>query len=349
MNASTNTEQLVRQALERAGEERPVDLQALYHATRDRLEERPVRGRVPRLVWPLALGTAAAVITAALVIASGPGGDPEDRVVVSDPERVDDTFTCPVQRTTTFGPDNDDDAFLPELTNDLEPTGESEGAPRWEVERTAAGAVLRLGNDDGSLASVTTFEEQGRGFERVAVTKCTNDAPPQGGQADLVTPGLPTSPGDWTAADFEPGSVRIVDRLTYDTRGLAERHMVWLEPCDPKLCILAGRQSTSYSIARVGGDSLVPSDRTDQLAIADNVVGQDLGYRLVLLYDRAGAVRAFSWDDHDGETHGVDPVEGGGWDGQVFVFLAPAEDLAAVTVHPRDGAARTYPPDELPD
>jgi hypothetical protein len=339
-----NVEQRVREALERAGSDHPVDVTSLFHETRERLDVRAVPTR--RRTWPLVLGAAAATVVGALVVVPALDGGGEDRVT-SDPEGVADTFTCPVQRTTAFA-SSDDDSFLPELSRTLRPQGEAANAPRWEVERTDDGALLRLGNEDGSLASVTTFVGEDA-FERVEVEKCTNQAPASGGQAELVTPGLPLGPGDFTADDFAPGAVKIVDRLTYDTRGLATRHMVWAEPCGRRLCVIAGRTPQGFTRSVVDGDSLVPHDRSTQLADPDNVVGQDLGYRLVLLYDHQDAVTALSWDDREGTISWIEPVEGGGWEGRLFAFIAPADDLAVVTVHPRDGQARNYLPGELAD
>lgn len=341
-------EQHVREALERAGAERSVDVPALFHATRERLDGRArPRRAAPRRTGALALGAAAAIVVGSVVVTQVLGGTVGEDRASSTPEGVADTFTCPVRSTTDFGSD-DDDSFLPGLNRNLRPAGEAAGAPRWEVERTNGGAVLRLGNEDGSLASVTTFSG-GDPFVRVSVEKCTNQAPEQGGQTELITPGLPTGRGDFTSDDFEPGSVKVVDRLTYDTRGLATRHMVWAEPCGRRLCLVAGLQPSSYTISHLGGDSLVPADRSTQLAQPDNVVGQDLGYRLVLLYDRENAVNALSWDDYEGAITWVDPVVGGGWDGQLFAFLAPSDELAVVTVHPRQGEGRNYLATELAD
>ena len=86
---------------------------------------------------------------------------------------------------------NQDDSFLPELTSDLEPAGEAVGAPGWESERVGSNAVLRLGNSDGTLASVVTFQNTGYGWRRVLTTKCSNDATAGKSTAALITSGLP--------------------------------------------------------------------------------------------------------------------------------------------------------------
>ena len=64
--------------------------------------------------------------------------------------------------------------------------------------------MLRLGNADGSLASVVTFREQpGGGFEAVEVTKCISASPNAAGDARPLIEDLPRSENDLTAADLD--------------------------------------------------------------------------------------------------------------------------------------------------
>jgi hypothetical protein len=259
---------------------------------------------------------------------------------------VDDAFTCPVRRDTDLGPGNDDDSFLPRLSAGLRPVGEAAGAPRWEVERTARGAVLRLGNQDGTLASEVRFTRTAQGYRAAHVTKCSNDEAVGTTSGDLVMHGLPAPPRDaFRAADLPSGSVRVLDRLTYDVRGLATRHTMWAEPCGRTVCLVAGSR-TGYTKSHLKHGSPVPVDITDQLIDPDDAVGQHLGLRLVAVFDPRDTLAAVSWDSYGGDISWVDPLHGG-WRGQLFVFLAPDRDLAVVTLFPREGEGHNYQRDDF--
>ncbi|HSV39966.1 MAG TPA: hypothetical protein VLI04_14505, partial [Nocardioidaceae bacterium] len=237
-------------------------------------------------------------------------------------------------------------SFLPELTDGLKPGGEAAGAPRWESEQVGSGAVLRLGNEDGSLASRVTFEETSKGFRPVRITKCTNDGAGATAPLKLITEGLPGSPDALTPDDFEPGAIPVMDRMTYDVRGLAKRQTLWAGPCGMRICLVAGVK-TAFTRGTLKGDSPKPVDDSNQLANPDDAEGQDLGLRLIVVYDRADTLAAVSWDSFDGAINWVDPVAGGGWQGQLFLFMARDADLAVVTLHPNEGEGRNYHRDEF--
>lgn len=273
--------------------------------------------------------------------------DSADEPSTSTHGEVDDTFTCPAQRVTRFGPGNDDDAFLPELTAGLEPAGEAAGTPTWESERVAGAAVLRLGNSDGTLASIVEFKQTSKGFRTVRITKCSNEDPGAASSPELIVEGLPPpGPDAFNEDNLRPGSLRVLDRLTYDVRGLAKRHTMWAEPCGQTLCFIAGTQS-SHTISRLPASALAPVDRTSQLADPDDTVGQDLGLRLIAVYDRHDTLAAVSWDSYDGAITGVEPLDDEGRSGQLFVILAPDAELAVVTLHPRTGEGRNYQRDDF--
>ena len=116
---------------------------------------------------------------------------------------------------------------------------------------------------------------------------------------------------------------------------------MWAEPCGRAVCFVAGSR-TGHTISHLKRGSPVPVDITDQLTDPDDVVGQHLGLRLVAVYDPRATLGAVSWDSYDGAIAWVDPLHGGGWPDQLFVFLAPDTDLAVVTLHPHNGEARNY-------
>jgi hypothetical protein len=353
-------ETLVTEALHDAADSRPVDVTALHARTRAAIAERggaaAPAASSRRRTWVMASAAAGIVVAvgagAALTGLLGQGPLGSDRVRDGAPAggvEVATEFTCPAQGTTRF-PSEDDDSFLPELTRGLQPAGEAKAAPLSAVEQTDDGAVLRLANADGSLASVVTFRRSGQGYERVAVTKCVNDASyADGGAPPLVTEGLPASPDALTADDLAPGAVKVVDRMTYDTVGLAKRHGAWAEPCERRLCLVAGTRTGTITTGPLPREP-VPEDRTSQLTDPDDVVGQDVGLRLVAVYDSDDELSEVSWSDSAGRATSVEPVTAPGWSGQLFLILAPAQELDAVTVQPSDGgAATTYPAAEIRD
>lgn len=212
----------------------------------------------------------------------------------------------------------------------------------WESERTAGGAVLRLGNSDGTLASVVKFKQTPKGFRTVRITKCSNADPRAASSPELIVEDLPPPVPDAFDADSLPsGSLRVLDRLTYDVRGLAKRHTLWAKPCGKSMCFVAGTES-SFTTSRLPARSTAPVDRTNQLADPDDVVGQDVGLRLVVVYDRHDTLASVSWDSYDGAVTWVEPLDDGGRQGQLFVVLAADTELAVVTVHPHIGEGRNY-------
>jgi hypothetical protein len=345
MSTPTSTEQRLRDSLDRAATAVDVDAAALYAATRARLDEAPPAAR--RRAW-----LPVVVAAAAVVLVVGAGVVLLDRVTegardLSVSGEVADDFTCPVQRTTTFGPGNDDDSFLPELSGDLQPRGEADVTRNWEADPTDNGAVLRLGNADGSLASVTTFAKRGGSYEAVEVTKCTNDVPVGPQAPPLITPDLPAE-RDEARPPLHEGAVKVVDRLTYDTAGLETRQTIWADRCGSAVCLVAGSRS-GYTRASLGGDAAVPSDRSDQLADPDDVVGQDLGLTLVALYDRTSDVGLVG-SSPDGVSTPAEVVRSEAWPGRLFLLLAPTHDLWSVSVLPTGGGReREYTLDRLAD
>lgn len=340
-----NVEEKVREALQRAGHERHVDVQALHDSTRRML----LQGRTQRRTgsWrPIALGAAAAAVVIGGVVAVPSLDLPDLPGLGPDPAGapdgdVDNGFSCPVQAKARFNPDQDD-SFLPQLTDDLQPAGEAAGAPRWETEPTDVGAVLRLGNADGTLASITEFERSEGRLRPSLITKCVNNRSPQ---AALVQDGLPPEGENaFGEGSLATGAQRIVDRLTYDVRGLAKRWPVWAEPCGGTICLIAG---TTQASLRGELEPEVPEDATSFLASPDDMVGQDTGLRLVMVYDRDDSLDSVDWISHSGQGHNAKAI-GGGWDGKLFVFIAADSDLAEMHLHPeRDGGDMVYTRDEF--
>ncbi len=340
-----NPEEELKKALDDEADRHEVDVQSLYVATRARLtsavgDERADRSRSRRV-----LGAAAAVAAVAVTVALLPTA--LDRVVEREDSTaaagaVDEAFSCPVRRTTRFTASNDDDSFLPELTVDGEPAGEASVAPRYDVVRRGDIAELRLGNADGTLASVVTFRRSDGEYERVSVTKCSNAeaAGATSAPQPLVTPGLVPGPSDFAAGDFPPGAARVVDRLTYDTSGLEKRQSIWAHPCGERLCLVSGSRTSTQMTSRLRGDG-TPYDLTSQLSDPDDVVGIDPAQRLFAIYDTTGRSSSVSWTDRSGGTHPV-PAADGAWSGRLFLVLVPSRSFDRLDVVTADAGPTSY-------
>lgn len=231
-------------------------------------------------------------------------------------------------------------------------TGESVDQDRFGVDEGDV-TLLRLGNADGSLASVSTFRRVGDDWQRVEATVCTNTTgnlvPVPGAEKLGSHDGLGSEEDQFTASDFPAGSVRVDDRASYDVAGLAMRRSIWAEPCDQGVCLTAGAKHTTITTGPVRPDPFRPEDRTSQLADPDDVVGQDSAYRLFAVYDRDDELSHVSWATKDGRRTRVQPIFGGGWPGQLFLVLAPTDEFSTLTVHPRDGRAREFTAAQIRD
>ena len=342
-----NPEEELEKALEDEAGRHDIDVQALYVATRARLNVAAGDERAHRRPSRWAFGAAAATAVAAVAVTALLAPTALDRWM----DRNDSTtaagtvakaFSCPVRRTTNFTADNDDDSFLPELTNDGEPAGEATVAARYDVVTRGDHAELRLGNADGTLASVTTFRQTGGGYERVSVTKCSNAAAAGAASAPqpLVTPGLVAGPSDFAPRDFPPGAVQVVDRLTYDTSGLAKRQSIWGYPCGTRVCLVSGSRTSTQMTSRLRGDAM-PVDLTSQLSDPDDVVGIDPSQRLFAIYDMTGASSTVSWTDRSGTTNPVSAVDGA-WAGRLFLVLVPSSSFGTLDVATGDVGPESY-------
>jgi len=342
----TDVEERLREALRAEANRRPVNTVAVQQRVEARLAERPTtrRRRASRRALPL-LAAAAAAAAVAGTVAAVDRFRPDDLVGARQVNGgVDDNFLCPSRGRTVFDEDNADDSFLPELTKDLRPAGEAADLPRYEVEHLGDRVRVRFGNADGTLASVVVFRRAGDGYEPATVTKCTNGPGPEGPNAvpDRLPPG--SRAGQFSAADFQPGAVKLFDTVTYDVDGLAYLRSVWAEPCGRTVCLYGGR-TTSYVRGRFPPDEVEPSDATAFLYDPDTIVEQRTGYRLVVTYDWDNSLVAVSWRTKDGANTSVDPVTGG-WPGVLLALVVPPDDFAGVPA-PRVDRHEFFPAHEI--
>ena len=95
---------------------------------------------------------------------------------------MDRAFRCPAQRDIDL-PSGVQDEFLPRLgRGGPAAIAEEYDVPRWDFVENGSRATLRLGNDDGSLGSITTYRAVGDGWEPVSAVAWV----------PTETPGVPT-------------------------------------------------------------------------------------------------------------------------------------------------------------
>ena len=177
-----NTEERLTRALHDEAERVDPDVDRMYAATMRRLTKPGVR-RTGELLWPLLV----TVVVLALLVGSAvilqhhwqktvvPAG-------TSKAGGVSTTFTCPGQITVDDAGRKQDDSFLPSIDGPphvhvsqdriAQAAADEVGAPRYSYVENGDDATLRLGNADGSLASVSTFHRTPAGWDLVTTTKC---------------------------------------------------------------------------------------------------------------------------------------------------------------------------------
>jgi hypothetical protein len=348
--SSPGLEDRLTHALHDEADARAVDVQRLYGDTLDRLGSAPARNPGVRF-GPL---VAAAVV---LILGAGIGGlrmldvDILQGLPATGPAHggVEDTFTCPTQHTIRFDAANDDDSFLPGLDRRRRPVADATRAPRYEVTDEGDLTLLRLGNADGTLASVSMFRSGPDGYRLVEVTRCQGDD----GSILVPVPGAGTL-GRHAGPAWDPAQVPhperhdglvVDDRAYYDTAGLSSRRAIWVTPCERNRVCVTGGIETSMITARLRPGGLEPRDLTAVFLPPDEMVGKRSPYLLVGLWDRDTEVTGVTWTDSSGN---VTPIEAltGSWEGRVFLVLAPDDDIRSVEVRLPTGAT-SFPAAEL--
>jgi hypothetical protein len=284
----TPIETRLGRALGETAEAREVDVERMRVELNDRLTAAPTTRR-RRALPALAAAAAVVVITGTVValrtIGGGDGGWAGDAGV----GQVDSTFTCPSQIPVDLSGAQDE--FLPDLSNRRPAdVAEEYGAPRWRFEDDGTTARLLLGNADGSLGSITTYERGDGNWAMVEATACGSGAP-----------GVPTADGlrlgehggePWPAKgalDPAPGDAQPVlldDRAVYDYSGLVRRHRsIYVQPCGQRLCWVTGEPK---SIVR---DRLTPGrlhDVSDLFFLPDDMVGRTNPLELMAYWSPRG-------------------------------------------------------------
>jgi hypothetical protein len=354
-------EQKLAEALREDAERRDVDVDILWHRTRDRLHDQPTPRR-RRL--PMVAAAAAAIAVTAGGLALGEVLTAEQSTPSAPGERepaeggVDDAFTCPEQITHDWTrPETvTDDHFVATLRGGPAHQAAVYDAPRFEYEEQGDSAFLRFGNADGTLATLSEFRREEGEWVRHRSDVCVGR---NGSVAVPVRRSLELSnhadvPYDPSGMAPRRGASLIDSRPYYDTTGLVRVRSIWAHACGRGMCLTSGVPA-EWGRSRVRADT-VPYDVSQLFLPRDQMSSRHNPYGLWALYDDDATVESVvAYDDSGrtvGETTGryVD-----GWPGQLTFLLAPFDEVEQITVTRRPGSTdpgepttRTFTPEALP-
>jgi hypothetical protein len=270
----TPIETRLSRALGETAEAREVDVERMRVELNDRLATTPPTPR-RRALPALAAAAAVVVVTGTVVAVRTLGGGSGDLATDAGVGEVDTSFACPAQTPVDLSGAQDE--FLPDLS-DRRPADVAEeyGAPRWRFEDDGATARLLLGNADGSLGSITTYQRADDEWAMVEATACGNGTPsaPTADELRLGEHGVEPWPAkgilDPAPGDAEP--LLLDDRPVYDYSGLVKRHRsIYVQPCGQRLCWVTGQPKSIVS------DRLTPNRRhdvSDLFFLPDDMVGR---------------------------------------------------------------------------
>jgi hypothetical protein len=342
-----NVEERLRGALSEQADALDVDLLRMHAEIRARgAAASPSRRRPNLLVAACLLLVAGTAMAGAWLAGIGPGRLADPATDRSQRAHVDTSFTCAQQRTWRFeeGLSVGDDGFVPDLADGPAAMARLVGAAHYDLAVHDDEATLRLGNDDGTLASRSHFVRGPDGWVPVRALTCQGDGSPlvdgPGGDADRLV-GRPATPGAAPARPLRPTDVgtgaRLLDsRGYYDVSGLVHDRTLWAGPCGRKLCVWAGVRD-SYVTADVS-PGVPPTDLTSVFLPPDDLVGITPPYAFVVV----GAVdAAVTWRDTSGTSHEAQQVD------DAWYVLAPYDELAEVVVQPPGGERRGWTLDEM--
>lgn len=319
-------EDRLRQALAAEAEARDVDVHQMHAELTDRLVPTH-RGRrtVPVLAATASLALASGVAVGIAVV------NPDDRQSVTAGEtEVDAEFTCPAQEPVDLSGAQDE--FLPDLLGRTPAQIAAEhDAPRWSFDEQGASATLRLGNDDGTLGSATTYALRDGEWVMTSSVVCGNGSPgaPTADELRLGEHGVEPwpargvlDPGD---RDVEP--VFVDDRPVYDYSGLVTRHRsIYVAPCEQKMCFGIGQPDggvlEDLPMSRFDTNSYVGGELCT-FFVPDDLVGRESPYRVLVDWDPTGTSTGFYADPTDpaADDFGPGPYTRGPdsrYSGQVF-------------------------------
>lgn len=355
-----NTEERLTRALHDEADRVDPDVGRMYAATLRRLAK-PRARRTGKLLWPL-LGTVTVLVLVVGSVALLQHRGPKTVVPAGTSKEggVATSFTCPGQITVDDAGRKLDDSFLPSI--DVPPhvhvsqdrvaqaAADEVGAPRYTYVENGDDATLRLGNADGSLASVSTFHRSAGRWDLVTTTKC---AAADGGILVPVDDPLRlgahgTKPYPARSMIENPASAVLVDdRSSYDEAGLVKHRTIWASQCGPRICVVGGTPNSMVLPEIKAGQP--PGDITSLLLDPNLMVGRTRSLVLWVVYDADRSVTSIVMRLRDGTTLPAKRISGPGWRGRAYFALGRPDEVQSVQVRHRGGTTTTYPAKDITD
>jgi hypothetical protein len=255
--------------------------------------------------------------------------------------QVADVFTCPRPVPYDFG--GGGSALEGAAFEGPRAFADEMGATRFELVGGPEATVLRLGNEDGSLASLNTMHRERHGWVLDDMTAC------DGGESMLVpTPnhgrlgvhGAEPWPAEGVVGD-PADAVLVDDREYYNPAGLVMHRSIFAFPCGDQVCLTAtdGDSLRSETVAADGA----PEDLTEFFLPDESLQDRPPPYSFLAVYDAEDELPRVTWDPgRGGQQQPVEPVDAGPWTGRLFLLLAAHDPDGLITTHARDGAVRTF-------
>lgn len=349
-----NVEERISNALRQEADAVDVDVTRLHAATLRAIRPAP-RSRRSRVL--VLVGASVAVLTVVLVAVLVGGTTLFEASRPPTPAQTDRTsvataFTCPRQLTVDDAGRRRDDSFLPSLTPGRGPAGEASAnqAPRYAYVESRGTATLRLGNADGSLASVSRFRRVEADWDLVTTTKCVGAdggvQVPDEGVGRLGEHGTTPYPPD-DLVENAGEAILIDDRSSYDVAGLVRHRSMWASPCrsgGTAICMASGTPTNFSSLTVRAGEQ--PQDITDLLLNPDDSEGMPQPWRLWVVADPGRGVLGVRANTRTGGEIEAVRRRGPSWTGQLYVLLARGADVDSLTVRTTDGS-RSYPKGDI--
>lgn len=354
-------EQKLADALREEAETRDVDVDALWHRTRDRLhEQEPLRRRRGPVFAAAAAAVALAVGGLAVAELAGPeqpepAAPGEGRTVEGG---VDDSFSCPEQITHDWTrPETvTDDYFVASLRGGPARQAELHRAARYEFEEDGDRAFLRFGNADGTLATLSEFRRVDGEWARYRTDVCV------GRNGSVAVPTRhPLDLGNAADVPYDPKGVAprrasLVDsRFYYDTVGLVRVRSIWANACGRSMCLSSGDEGGLRSTFRIASGE-VPTDASALFLPTGEIPERHNPYGFWVVYNGESRVTSVIAYDRDGQVVGSTAGKYvGGWGGDLKFVVAPFDEVATIEItrvrssaRPNEQRTRTFTPEELP-
>ncbi|HSE08636.1 MAG TPA: hypothetical protein VLB29_08210 [Nocardioidaceae bacterium] len=358
-------EQLLTDGLREEAQAREVDVAGLWARTQARLVEQPAR-RTRRLPLVAAAAACLVAVTGALGLAGLAGSDqagpasPGPEPLPSTPVEggVDDEFSCPEQLVhdwTRPGTVLDTD-FVPSLRVGPAHQAKVHEAPRYEYEERGDRALLRFGNADGTLGSVSEFRREGDEWVRFRTDVCIGENGSIGfpERAEWDVNRHDEAPFDRVVGmpERQEGWLLVDSRRYYDDIGLVRHRALFAGLCGQRMCLRGGTptESSGYNL-RAGA---VPHDASSVFLPIDEMEERKNPYGFWVIYDVEGVVESLTAEVRGQQGRNAHRFYVDGWPGQLHAVLAPFDRVESLTVVRRPGAdpgaprRTTYTPEELP-